>query len=232
MTAAERFLGGIVMANNARIRSIDADRENPRPLQDLEWHRSMAGAWPSIRSEWDRFERSGGRLPLIEELIDEHQGNEGPWRAGLLVSRGRPCDPLADRFPATLNALRSIPGLRSALWSQLDAGTELPEHTGPNAGMLRYHLGVRCGVDAGLCVDGTVVPYRDGEGVLFDDTVPHSAWNRGTEPRVTLFCEVERPLPPWPTAANRAVQVAISMDPRYRRAPRRARELQRELDAR
>lgn len=224
MSRTDQVLGRLVTANNTRIAALDRHLDNPRPLNGLDWHRSMVQAWPTIRREWDDFVATGGRLPLIEDLIDEHQGNEGPWRAGLLVSRGRPCRPLESRFPATMAALGSIPRLRSALWSELDAGTELPEHTGPNAGMLRYHLGVRCGTAAGLRVGGTVVPYRDGEGVLFDDTAPHAAWNRGDEPRVTLFCEVERPLPTWPTVANRGVQWVISMDPRYRRAPRRSRE--------
>ena len=39
------------------------------------------------------------------------------------------------------------------LWSVLDPGSELPEHVGPNAGVLRYHLGVRCGQDAALAVE-------------------------------------------------------------------------------
>lgn len=231
MSRAERVLGRVVTANNARIAALDRHLDNPRPLVDVEWHRSLVRAWPAIRAEWDDFVDNGGRLPLIEEIVDEHQGNEGPWRAGLLVSRGRPCRPLASQFPAAMAALESIPRLRSALWSQLDGGTELPEHTGPNAGMLRYHLGVRCGAAAGLRVGDTVVPYRDGEGVLFDDTEPHAAWNHGEEPRVTLFCEVERPLPPWPTLANRGVQCLISMDPRYRRAPRRSREWFEALNA-
>ena len=111
-------------------------------------------------------------------------------------------------------------GLRSALWSVFEPGTELPEHTGPNAGMLRYHLGVRCGDDAAVRVGDVVVPYRDGEGVLFDDTVPHAAWNRGAEP-IGSRCSARssgrcRPAAAW---ANRAVQSLISLDPRYRECP-------------
>jgi ornithine lipid ester-linked acyl 2-hydroxylase len=224
VTFLERVLGGVVRSNNERIRAADPDRENPRDLRTVKWHVALVEACPGIQREWDRFAAEGGRLPLIEDLIVEHQGNEGPWRAGLLVSKGRPVEPLTSVFPATSAALSGIPGLRSALWSYMDPGTELPEHTGPNAGMLRYHLGVRCGDHAALKVDETVVPYRDGEGVLFDDTVPHAAWNRGSEPRVTLFCEIERPLPPVPALANRVVQRVISMDSRYRLAPRRAGE--------
>lgn len=41
-----------------------------------------------MRAEWDDFVEAGGRLPLIDDVIGEHQGNEGPWRGGLLISRG------------------------------------------------------------------------------------------------------------------------------------------------
>ena len=223
MNVLEQVLGRMVTANNRRIHAIAEGRPTPRLLEGLDWHDRLVAAYPAIRQEWDRFESVGGRLPLIEDLIAEHQGNDGPWRAGLLVSKGRPVA-LAPEFPATVGALLGVPRLRSALWSYMDPGTELPEHTGPNAGMLRYHLGVRGPDGAALRVGDLVVPYRDGHGVLFDDTALHAAWNRGTERRVTLFCEIERPLPRAATLANRAVQAVISLDSRYREAPRRAEE--------
>lgn len=198
---------------------------NPRSLVGVAWHAVLVDATPAIRAEWSAFEQRGGALPLIEDLIDEHQGNEGPWRAGLLFHGGRRVEPLAASFPATMDAIASVPGLRSVLWSVLGPGTELPVHSGPNAGILRYHLGVSCGDGAALDVDGVVVPYRNGEGVLFDDTVPHSAWNRGTRRRVTLFCELERPVASLRLRlSNRMVQRLIALDPRYRRAPQRAAE--------
>lgn len=230
MVTAEDVLGRLVVANNERIRAAERGVPPLRPTAGLAWDAKVVGAWPAIRSEWDAFVASGGRLPLIDEVIDEHQGNEGPWHAGLLVAKGRPCG-VAKRFPVTIGVLERLPGLRSALWSVLDSGTELPEHTGPNAGVLRYHLGVRCGDDAGLRVLDEVVPYADGRSVLFDDTVAHAAWNRGSEPRVTLFCEIERPLAPVLRWRNRAVQVVLSLDPRYRLAPRRAAELDQRLNA-
>lgn len=218
----ERAAGRLVRANNRLIRRLDPVTDNPRPLAACAWHDELVGRYPSIRAEWDRFTSAGGRLPLIEDVIDEHQGNDGPWRAGLLVSRGRPSGPLAARFPDTVAALARVPGLRSALWSVLPPGSELPEHCGPNAGVLRYHLGVRCGRGAALSVGAVEVPYRDGEGILFDDTAPHAAWNRGELERVTLFCEMLRPLPAPASWANPILQALLSVDRRYRHAPARA----------
>jgi hypothetical protein len=222
VSTTERVLGGLVRRNNAGVRRRGPLAANPLPTADLPWVAHLVSAHGDIRGEWERFVGVGGRLPLIDEVLGEPQGSDGSWRAGLLVSRGRPCGPVASSFPLTTAVLSRVPGLRSALWSVLDPGAELAAHEGPNAGVLRFHLGVDCGESSALLVDGLEVPYRDGVAVLFDDTVRHSAWNHGDRPRVTLFCEVLRPLPrPW-CWTNRAVQSVLGMDPRYRRAPARA----------
>ena len=220
----QSLLGRLVRVNNERIQAVDGDAPNPRPLASVHWHEELLEAWPGIRAEWERFSSSGSRLPRIEDLLGEDQGADGVWRAGLLVAGGRPCQPLADRFPVTVAALGRVPGLRAALWSVLGPGTELTPHRGPNAGVLRYHLGVDCGPASALEVAGEVVTYTDRVGVLFDDTALHAAWNRGPADRVTLFCEVLRPLPPVADLRNRVVQRLLARDPRYRLAPRRAAE--------
>lgn len=216
MGAAERLLGAVIARNNSRVRSAEGTLPNPRDLATAPWHAELVGRAGAIRSEWDTFIGGGGQLPLIDEVLGEHQGNEGPWRAGVLISDGRPSALAREAFPTTLAALSVVPGLKAALWSVLDPGTELVEHRGPNAGVLRYHLGIDCPDGAALVVDGTVVPYVDDAGTLFDDTVPHAAWNRSDRRRITLFCEVERPLPGRAAILNRLVQRLIAADPRRR----------------
>lgn len=218
----ERLLGRIVPLNNRMVRWVEGELSSVRALEGATWNGELESKWSVIRREWDRFVEAGGRLPRIEEVLGEDQGNEGCWSAGLLIAHGRPVAPLAARFPFTTTALLAVPGLRSALWSQLDAGAVIPVHTGPNAGVLRYHLGVRCGDASAVEVGGERVSYRDGRGVLFDDTEPHTAWNRGDEPRVTLFCELLRPLPVPARWGNVAVQMVLARDARYRLAPARA----------
>ncbi len=222
MELVERALGKVVVANNERMarRAFDAGDPNPRDLTGCEWNRCLEAAWPTVRAEWDAF-AAESRLPLIEQLIDEHQGNTGEWRAGLLVAKGKAVG-IAPRFPRTLEVLGEVPGLWSALFSVLSPGAALETHAGPNRGVLRYHLGVVCPEGAALEVEGTVVPYREGSGILFDDTQPHAAWNRSDSSRVTLFVELRRPAPRATDLANAAVQRLIALDPRYRLAPRRA----------
>ena len=57
-----------------------------------------------------------------------------------------------------------------------------------------------------ILVDGVPYAWRDGEGVLFDETYLHWVENDTDETRIVLFCDVERPLR-WraATAINRWV---------------------------
>ncbi len=69
-------------------------------------------------------------------------------------------------------------------------------HRDPYAGSLRYHLGLitpnddRCFID----VDGERYSWRDGESVVFDETIftmPKIAPNDNV---LSFFADVERPL--------------------------------------
>lgn len=228
----ESLLGRALARNNAAVLSADLGRPNPRDVASVPWVADMERSWDVIRQEWDAFVTAGNRVPLIEDVLVESQGNSGSWRAALLVAKGRPAGPFVESFPGTIAALESIPGLRSALFSYMEPGCELPEHVGPNAGVLRYHLGVVCPPGSALDIDGTIVEYRERHSILFDDTVPHSAWNRSDSMRVTLFCELDRPLDGPLRLANSLVQSLIMLDSRYRGAVRRSFEWNRALNHR
>lgn len=216
-------LGRVVAANNRMVHGADPVDENPRPLDDCTWHHALVASYGRIAEEWRHFHDAGGRLPLIEDVLGEGQGNIGPWRIGVLWSGGEALPSAQRCFPATIAAVERIPGLRAALWSVIDSGTELTEHLGPNAGVLRYHLGVDCPAGSTLRVGDREIPYENARGILFDDTEIHAAWNRSPAPRVTLFCEMDRRLGPGASAVNRTVQRAIEGG-RRRAAATRAEE--------
>jgi beta-hydroxylase len=222
--AGATIIGAGVRINNARVRAADPITDNPRDPSRYAWHHALVAAFDDIRSEWDSFAAAGGRLPHIEDVLGEHQGNVGPWRVGLLVNRGVPCAEAQPLFPKTLAALADVEGLQAALWSVIEAGTELTEHCGPNAGVLRYHLGVDCPAGSALRVGDLVVPYEDRVGILFDDTARHAAWNRSDRTRVTLFAEIVRPLDGVAALGNRLTQRLLEADARRRDIGRRAAE--------
>ncbi|SNS10111.1 beta-hydroxylase [Noviherbaspirillum humi] len=105
--------------------------------------------------------------------------------------------PSAERFcPKTVALLKQIPNVKAAMFAELPPGAKLNPHRDPYAGSLRYHLGLstpnddRCFIE----VDGQRYSWRDGEGVIFDETFIHWAQNTSEGDRVILFCDVERPM--------------------------------------
>ncbi|MCE4061684.1 lipid A hydroxylase LpxO [Pandoraea sputorum] len=108
--------------------------------------------------------------------------------------------------PVTTDLVRKIPTIKAAMFAELPHGSRLVRHRDPYAGSLRYHLGLvtpnddRCYID----VDGQSYSWRDGEGVMFDETYIHYAENQSGQNRIILFCDIERPMKyRWAQAVNR-----------------------------
>src|SRR4029079_7146631 len=98
--------------------------------------------------------------------------------------------------PRTLELLAQVPAVRAAMFVRMAPKSRLPVHRDPFAGSLRFHLGLdtpnsdKCRIT----VDGQAYWWKDGEGVLFDETFLHKAENDTDQDRFILFCDVERPL--------------------------------------
>jgi beta-hydroxylase len=115
--------------------------------------------------------------------------------------------PSAVRFcPQTVALLRGLPSVKAAMFAELPPGGKLNPHRDPFAGSLRYHLGLvtpnseRCFIE----VDGQRYSWRDGQGVVFDETYLHWAHNGSDSNRIILFCDIERPMRyRWAQAVNR-----------------------------
>lgn len=219
-------------ANNRHLRRIDPDAPNPWPLEAQPWVGELQAAHTAIRGEWDAFVAAGGQLARIEDLLGSPQGNIGSWwRSGPLVSRRRPAPPLADQFPATVAAFLTVPGLISATWSVLGPGGELPPHVGDNAGALNFLYGVHSPDGSGHEIEGEPFRLDDGELVVFDDTLPHAAWNRAPTPRVLVIGDILRPVPGFSGRLNAGVQFARHhLNPSYQQAGTVGAELHRALN--
>jgi beta-hydroxylase len=112
----------------------------------------------------------------------------------------------AEWCPRSVAILKGIPSIKAAMFAELPPGGKLNRHRDPYAGSLRYHLGLvtpnddACYID----VDGERHSWRDGQGVVFDETYIHEAHNTTDHNRIILFCDVERPSRfAWVSALNR-----------------------------
>lgn len=110
--------------------------------------------------------------------------------------------------PVTTELLQRIPTVKAAMFAALPPGGRLVTHRDPFAGSVRYHLGLVTPNDdhCYISVDGERYSWRDGEGVIFDETYLHYAENQSDQMRIILFCDVERPLNnPLARAFNRFI---------------------------
>jgi beta-hydroxylase len=163
--------------------------------------------WPTIREE-------GLRLIEMKKIKASEQNNDAGFNSFFKTGWKRfylkwydASHPSAERLcPKTYALLQGIPSVKAAMFAELPPGAKLNPHRDPFAGSMRYHLGLatpnddRCFIE----VDGQRYSWRDGQGVIFDETYIHWAENASDSDRLILFCDVERPMRfGWMQAINR-----------------------------
>ena len=70
-------------------------------------------------------------------------------------------------------------------------------HIQPHHGLLNTrlicHIPLIVPGDCALRVGNETRPWKEGEALIFDDSIEHEAWNRSREIRVVLLFEIWRP---------------------------------------
>ena len=134
------------------------------------------------------------------------------WSACYLVKNGEEVAENAALCPATMAALRRLPLCRikgrtpTALFSLLRPGAHIPPHHGFLNTRLICHLPLIVPPECALRVGNDTRAWREGELVIFDDTMEHEAWNKSAELRVVLLFDIWRP---ELTATERALVAAM-----------------------
>jgi beta-hydroxylase len=144
------------------------------------------------------------------------------WKRFYLKWYGEPPPSAKALCPRTLELLAQVPAVRAAMFVRMAPNSRLPVHRDPFAGSLRFHLGLKTpnSERCRITVDGEPYWWKDGEGVLFDETFLHRAENETDEDRLILFCDVERPLRSRAMAAfNRFVSNTFIRSFRTRNVP-------------
>ena len=133
----------------------------------------------------------------FEPWIDTN-AYEGAWRVhpvSLAHGDGPEVYDLAAnraRCPQTARVFDGLPRIHIASISRLMPGTRLPLHTDyPKHGVLRIHIGLRGYEGAWLELPEGRLQLEPGELLIFDHSVPHSAWNEGSEPRDIVLVDYE-----------------------------------------
>ena len=154
-----------------------------------------------LRSQAEEFEpyvaadadKSGGTAP------NAHLAGDASWSAYHLLKGGEPVEGHAERFPQTLAALELAPLPRvagrapMALFSLLKPGAHIRPHHGLFNFRLICHLPLIVPPDCTLRVGNSQRQWREGQLLIFDDSMEHEAWNRSDRQRIILLFEIWRP---------------------------------------
>ena len=179
-------------------------------------HAAFEREWRGIRSECLALMAEMDAIPEFHDLMAEqadlslHGGRY--WRLYVLRAYGADHRANQARCPTLNRLLQADRSVTSAAFSILEGGKHIPAHRGPFRGILRYHLPLVIPPESAgrpsnrLRVDGEHHALREGEGLLWDDTYEHEAWNDSASPRAVLLLDVFRPEMPW---ALRALTHAI-----------------------
>lgn len=138
-------------------------------------------------------DRSGGTAP------NAHLAGSTNWSAYHLLKGGEPVEGHAGHFPATLAALEGAPLPRiagrspMALFSLLKPGAHIRPHHGLFNFRLICHLPLIVPPGCALRVGNQERSWREGELLIFDDSMEHEARNQSDRQRIILLFEIWRP---------------------------------------
>ena len=139
-------------------------------------------------------DRSGGQAP------NAHLAGDPSWSALHLLRDGAPVGDAAARFPRTLAALDAIPDVPRipgrapmALFSLLRGGAHIRPHHGLFNYRLICHLPLIVPDGCTLRVGNHQRGWREGELLIFDDSMEHEARNTSGEARFILLFECWKP---------------------------------------
>jgi beta-hydroxylase len=178
--------------------------------------------YSAIRKECEQLLEIKDELTDVSALGGNYTAesiHKAQWKSHMLKS-GEFIEENCTRCPETTRLLREIPGVYTAFFSILDPHQYIFPHWGYYRGFWRFHLGViipndnadeKCWIrinDDPTIVQplereriegGEVYHWKNGEGILFDDTYLHDAKNESDEVRVVLWLDVRKK---WPFFAH------------------------------
>ena len=174
--------------------------------EEFDWAEELEAAAPAIRDELVALVNQGADFrPYVQDdpnrpPRDFHGLNNNPdWTALYLWKDGKLVDENACRCPRTVEALRNVPlstiGARTptVLFSKLEPAAHIPSHHGMLNCRLICHLPLIVPNGCWLRVGNETREWKEGELLIFDDSIEHEARNPSGEIRIILLFDIWRP---------------------------------------
>jgi beta-hydroxylase len=165
------------------------------PVTALDKLQFLQNNWETIRDEALAL-YDAGRITAKDDLPGSNFYKDNRWKSFYLKANDIELPSARLLAPKTLALINQVPGMNLALFAVLMPGKKLGAHCDPFAYTLRYSLGLSTpnSEKCGLMVNGENYIWRDGDGIVFDETYLHSAYNDTDTPRIILMTDVDRPL--------------------------------------
>ena len=149
--------------------------------------RDLEAAWTEVRDECLALPENN-----FEPWVQREMYGEG-WSVYGLIAFGKRIDEALRACPRTAALLTRVSGLTTAGFSRMAAGTHIRPHVGWVKTVYRLHMGLIVPPDCAMRVGSETRAWREGECLVFDDTVEHEAWNRSDKTRTILLLDFLRP---------------------------------------
>lgn len=174
---------------------------------EFDWVSGLQAEFGEIRDEAGRLLHGKADFrPYVKANAQRPQGDvhgllENPdWSTLFLWENGAPVEEHIAHCPKIYDAvMKHVPlchiGSRapSVMLSLLRAGAKIPSHTGMVNCRYICHLPLIVPPNCGFRVGERTIEWKEGEVIIFDDTVEHEAWNNSDLDRLVLIFDVWRP---------------------------------------
>ena len=180
--------------------------------------------WRTIQNELEEVLREKYVLPRFHHLDKANHKisfDTGPaWKAITLKAFDGWFDDNCKMFPKTVTMLKDMPSVTTAFFSILEPHVKIPGHTGKLSGLLRYHLGlsVPASPQCYIVVNGEKYQWKEGEGVIFDDTFFHAVTNDTDEYRIILLLDIKKKASVFFDTINNGILHLITLSPMFKKA--------------
>lgn len=165
-------------------------------ILERNWESIRNEFFASVRGKWNQLDNIGKKFVTQDETF--WRG----WKSFVFRSFDKDNEENMKSCPTLTRILKNDPNISTAFFSILEPWKTIPSHYGPFKGILRYHLSLKIppknSGDCFISVDGETYDWKDGEGILFDESYKHFVKNDTPYSRVILFIDVRRPVSfPW-----------------------------------
>ncbi len=155
---------------------------DPRQRRDRWYHGITHQLWRVIY---------GDHLDIFNKIQTDK------WRTLNLIVYNNVVWENANLCPKLLQTLMRMKCVQTALLSFMLPGANVPPHSDPATGVLRYHMAFIVPKEREKCfmiLNGNRYVWSEGESLVFDTVYEHSVINESDECRVVLFLDLYRPL--------------------------------------